>query len=127
MGEVPWPPGPQPCLVELHPGKDGHLDGWLTFISPKTGRNESLAITTGPPRDDEVPVYGQRGKTSTLKRWHWHDNGDGTGYTEPSIHLPDEYHSPFRTPWRLSPANPDGTWPATQNPATTPDTQGGPP
>lgn len=101
MGEVPWPTGVQPCCVELN----NSGTGWLTFINPKTGRNESLPITTDPaaPRPS--------GPAGSEDRWCWHDNGDGTGWTEPSIHSPSEFHSPYRTLWRITPTETNGEWP----------------
>lgn len=93
MSEVPFP---QPMDALLSgPDDDEDAVGWLTFIDPKDGTRTSLPVSTGPSRDVKLD------DGSTLIVWHIDVHDDGTATTEPSVHLPGIWHSPYRTEWRI--------------------------
>lgn len=108
--------GPRDCFLELWPSVvvkgGGVLDGWITFRDPLgSDRNESLAVTTGPGRDDATGTAAV-----VIKRWHLERHADGTVTTDPSILLEGRWHMAPGARWTPTPANPDGTWPADPQP-----------
>lgn len=93
MAEVPFP---QPMDALLSgPDDDQEAVGWLTFLDPKADHRTSLPVSTGPSRDVTLS------DGSSLTVWHIEIHHDGTATTEPSVHLPGGWHSPYTTRWRI--------------------------
>jgi hypothetical protein len=81
-------------MVAVLPKEDIPKDNstfWMTFIDPLHKTRTSLPVTKGPSHETEggFPV------------WHIDLVDEHTVITFPSIHVPDEYHSPVNVTWRL--------------------------
>lgn len=85
---VDWP---ESMVGVLTMPEDKEAVGWITFIDPKQKVRTSLPVSLGPSRAHEV----------VGNVWHLDVLDEHTVMTFPSIHVPDEYHSPVQVTWRV--------------------------